>query len=77
MVAHSPIVSGDLTLRELADEQIVSGQKWQRFLVTDNDGQLLGAISPENFRTIPKQLWSETLTKQVMGPIAESSIVQC
>ncbi len=76
MAAHSPIVSGDLTLRELADEQIVSGRKWQRFLVTDNDGQLLGAISLDNFRSIPKQLWSETLTKEVTGPIAESSTVQ-
>ena len=76
VASHSPIVSGDLTLRELADEQIVSGQKWYRFLVTDNDGQLLGAISLDHFRSIPKQLWSETLTKEVMRPIAESSIVQ-
>ncbi len=76
VASHSPIVSGDLTLRELADEQIVSGRKWSRFLVTDNDGQLLGAISLDHFRSIPKQLWSETLTKEVMRPIAESSIVQ-
>ncbi len=42
----------------------------------DNDGQLLGAISFDHFRSIPKQLWSETLTKEVMGPIAESTTVQ-
>ncbi len=28
VASHSPIVSGDLTLRELADEQIVSERKW-------------------------------------------------
>ena len=72
----SPIVKADLNLREFADEQIVSGQKWQRFLVTDNDGQLLGAISVDNLRTIPTQLWSETQIKDVMGPIAESTTVQ-
>ena len=33
----------------------------------DNDGQLLGAISLDNFRSIPKQLWSETLTKVISG----------
>ncbi len=76
VVSHSPMVSGDLTLRELADEQIVSETKWQRFLVTDNEGQLLGAISVENFRTIPQQLWAETQIKEVMRPIAESTIVQ-
>lgn len=74
--SDSPIVSDNLTLRELADEQIVSGQKWQRFLVTDNDGQLLGTISVDNFQTIPTQLWSETQIKEVMRPIAESTIVR-
>ncbi len=74
--SDSPIVSDNLTLRELADEQIVSGQKWQRFLVTDNDGQLLGTISADNFQTIPTQLWSETQIKEVMKPIAESTIVR-
>ena len=74
--SDSPIVSGTLTLRELADEQIMSGQKWQRFLVTDNDGQLRGTISVDNFPTIPTQLWSETLIKEVMEPIAESTTVQ-
>ncbi|MGF1542318.1 MAG: site-2 protease family protein [Pleurocapsa sp.] len=72
----SPIVSDNLTLRELADEQIVSRQKWQRFLVTDNDGQLLGTISVDNFQTIPTQLWSETQIKEVMRPINESTIVR-
>ncbi len=76
VASHSPIVSGDLTLRELADEQIVSERKWYRYLVTDNDGQLLGAISVDRFRSVPKQLWSETLTKEVMVPIDESSTVQ-
>jgi Zn-dependent protease/CBS domain-containing protein len=72
----SPIVSADITLREFADEQIVSGQNWQRFLVTNNDGQLVGVISFENMRSIPTQLWSETQIKDVMQPIAESTTVQ-
>ncbi len=54
----------------------MSETKWQRFLVTDNEGQLLGAISLDNFRTIPQQLWAETQIKEVMRPIAESTIVQ-
>ncbi len=37
---------------------------------------MLGAISVDRFRSVPKQLWSETLTKEVMVPIDESSTVQ-
>lgn len=72
----SPIVSANLTLREFADERVISGQNWHRFLVTDDHGQLVGAIAVDNLRTIPTGLWSETQVKQVMRPITESTTVQ-
>ncbi|AVH72364.1 site-2 protease family protein [Nostoc sp. 'Lobaria pulmonaria (5183) cyanobiont'] len=76
-VTHdSPIVSANLTLREFADERVISGQNWHRFLVTDDDGQLVGAIAVDNLRTIPTALWSETQVKEVMRPITESTTVQ-
>jgi Zn-dependent protease/CBS domain-containing protein len=76
-VTHdSPIVSANLTLREFADEQVISGQNWHRFLVTDDDGQLVGAIVIDNLRSIPTALWSETQVKQVMRPITESTTVK-
>ncbi|AFY34319.1 site-2 protease family protein [Calothrix sp. PCC 7507] len=72
----SPIVSASLTLREFADEQVLNGQGWQRFLVTDDEGQLIGAVTVNDLRTIPTTLWSETQVKQVMRPITESTTVQ-
>ncbi|MEH1854040.1 MAG: site-2 protease family protein [Nostoc sp.] len=76
-VTHdSPIVSANLTLREFADERVISGQNWHRFLVTDDDGQLVGAIAIDNLRTISTVLWSETQVKEVMRPITESTTVQ-
>ncbi|BAZ39965.1 peptidase M50 [Calothrix sp. NIES-4101] len=74
--SDSPVVSAHLSLREFADEQIVSGQNWQRFLVTNNDGQLVGAISFDHMRSIPTQLWAATQIQDVMQPIAESNTVQ-
>ncbi len=72
----SPIVSASLTLREFADEQIFNQQSWQRFLVTDDEGQLIGAVTVNDLRTIPTTLWSETQVKQIMRPITESTTVQ-
>lgn len=76
VTVDSPVVSANLTLREFADERVVSGQNWNRFLVTDDDGQLVGAIAVDNLRAIPTALWSETQVKQVMRPITESTTVQ-
>ena len=76
-VTHdSPIVSAHLTLREFADERILNWQNWNRFLVTDNNGQLVGAISVDDLRFIPTTLWSETQVREVMRPIEQSTTVQ-
>jgi Zn-dependent protease/CBS domain-containing protein len=73
---NSPIVSANLTLREFADERILTGESWHRFLVIDDSGQLVGAIAANDLRTIPTTEWSATQIKEVMRPIAESTTIQ-
>ena len=76
-VTHdSPIVSAHLTLREFADERILNWQNWNRFLVTDRNEQLVGAISVDDLRSIPTTLWSETQVREVMRPTEQSTTVQ-
>jgi Zn-dependent protease/CBS domain-containing protein len=70
----SPIVSANLSLRQFADEQIIQGQNWRRFLVTNNEGQLVGAINLDDLRTIPTASWTETPIQQVMRPTQSTTI---
>lgn len=76
VTTDSPIVSAHLTLREFADERILGWQNWSRFLVTDDNGQLVGAVSVDNLRVIPTALWSETQIKEVMRPIEQLATVK-
>jgi Zn-dependent protease/CBS domain-containing protein len=70
-----PIVKADLSLRELADQKLLNAQEYPRFLVTDEQGQLLGAISVDNLQNIPNTLWAETPVSKAMQPIEQSSTV--
>ncbi|QDL10093.1 site-2 protease family protein [Brasilonema octagenarum UFV-E1] len=72
----SSTVSASLTLREFADERILNGQNWHRFLVTDESGQLVGAISVQDLRTVSTALWSETQVREVMRPVQQVVTVQ-
>ncbi len=72
----SPIVSAHLTLREFVDERFLKWQNWRRFLVTDDNGQLLGTINVDNLRAVPVGLWSVTQVREIMQPIEASSTVQ-
>lgn len=72
----SPTVAASLSLREFADESILGDAKWRRFLVTDEAGQLVGAIALDDLRKVSNPLWAETQVKDVMQPIEHSAVVQ-
>ena len=72
----SPIVSADLSLREFADESILSHGKWERFLVTDLEGKLVGTMTLDALRMVPTSRWAETPVRELMQPIEPSTIIQ-
>lgn len=73
----SPVVSADLSLREFADEMILGNQNnWQKFLVTNEQAQLTGAIAVEALRNIPTQNWTETKVRDLMQPIDDSKTIR-
>lgn len=76
VTADSPIVSASISLRQFADESLLSNNKWGRFLVTDDAGQLVGAIAVDDLRKVSTALWAETYVKDAMQPIEKSTVVQ-
>ncbi|TVP63948.1 MAG: CBS domain-containing protein [Nodularia sp. (in: Bacteria)] len=73
---QSPIVSANSSLREFADQRIFNNQDWKAFLVTDEDGKLIGAINIDDLRTIPTTQWVETPVSAVMKSIEQSTTVK-
>lgn len=74
---ESPIVTVDATLREFADLAIVTNNKnnWQRFLVKDQDDQLVGTIHLDSLKSIPSTQWSDYRVNQFLKPMtAEGQI---
>ncbi len=75
--AESPIVSQDLSLREFANNYVIgSTHTWRRFLVTDDAGQLVGAIDLDDLKTIPTGSWPTVLVKELLKPIEFSTTVK-
>lgn len=73
---NSPIVSANDSLRDFADQRIFNNQDWKTFLVTDEEGKLIGAINLNDLRTIPTTQWTETPVSAVMKSIPESTTVK-
>lgn len=76
VIPNSPIVSADLSLREFANEYIIGKDQWRKFFVTDEEGQLLGAILVDDLKTIPTSNWPVTQVRELMQPVDLSTTVQ-
>lgn len=65
---NSPIVSMHSSLRDLADEALLSGsQNWRKFLVVDDEEQLVGTVTLDALQSVPRDRWSELSVRDVMG----------
>jgi len=73
---NSPIVAANLSLREFANDFVIGNQKWRKFLVIDEWGQLIGSIKVEDMKTIPTSNWPQTQVKQLTQAIAGSTTVR-
>jgi Zn-dependent protease len=76
VLPNSPIVSAELSLREFANDYIIGKDQWHRFLVTDENGQLIGAIALDDMKAIPTSEWTTIHVREIMKPVDYSTTVQ-
>jgi Zn-dependent protease len=72
---NSPIITEDITLREFVDQRTLSGSNWQKFLVTNEAGQLVGELALDALKTIESDRWADTLVSELMRSIEPSTII--
>jgi Zn-dependent protease/CBS domain-containing protein len=75
VIPNSPIISADLSVREFANNYIIGKAEWNKFLVTDEAGQLLGALTVDDLKTIPTSQWPIIQVREIMQPVDFSTIV--
>ncbi len=69
VTANSPIVYASTSIRDFADDLIITSSNWHKFLVIDEQKLLIGAISVTDLHKFPKSRWQELLVKDLMQPV--------
>jgi Zn-dependent protease len=72
---NSPIIREDITLREFVDQRTLTGSNWQKFLVTNEAGQLVGELVLDALKTIESDRWADTLVSELIRSIEPSTII--
>jgi CBS-domain-containing membrane protein len=76
VLADSPVVGAEMSLRAFADERILQPDRWRKFLVTTEDGQLVGEIATQDLGRVPVEQWETTSVQSLMRPIETSHLVK-
>jgi Zn-dependent protease len=66
IIANSPIVSQELSLREFANDYIIGKEKWRKFLVVDAEGKAIGEIVTEDINKAPTSQWNTTFISELV-----------
>lgn len=69
VIADSPIVGDNLTVREFVNEYVIGKERWKKFLVVDQNQHLKGEIATEDLKKIPTSQWNETYISEIIKPI--------
>ncbi|HEY9889890.1 MAG TPA: site-2 protease family protein [Candidatus Obscuribacterales bacterium] len=69
LAESSPIVTQETSLRTFADETLLSAAgHWRKFLVVDEAEHLVGTVTVDALREVPRDRWETTPLSAVMTP---------
>ncbi len=72
---NSPIIREDITLREFVDQRTLTGSNWQKFLVTNEPGYLVGELALDALKDVRSDRWAHTQVSEIMQAIEPSTII--
>ena len=72
---NSPIIRDNITLREFVDQRTLTGSNWQKFLVTDESGHLVGGLAIDALKNVRSDRWAHTAVSDIMEAIEPSTII--
>ncbi|HEY9674000.1 MAG TPA: site-2 protease family protein [Waterburya sp.] len=76
VIPNSPIVPADLSVREFVNEYIIGKDEWHKFLVTDAEGRLLGALIVDDLKNVPTSQWPAIKVRDLMQPVTHYTTVK-
>jgi Zn-dependent protease/predicted transcriptional regulator len=71
VIADSPLVSSSLSIREFVNNYVIGKERWKKFLVVDENQQLLGFITTEDLKQIHTSDWNDIYLTELVKPVPE------
>ncbi|NJR46055.1 MAG: site-2 protease family protein [Hyellaceae cyanobacterium CSU_1_1] len=75
VIADSPIVSSSLSIREFVNNYVIGKERWKKFLLVDENQQLLGFVTTEDLKQIHTSDWNDIYLTELVKPVPEADTI--
>ena len=75
IIADSPVVNGDLSIREFVNNYVIGKERWKKFLVVDEARQLLGEVAIADLKQVPTSQWNEIYLNEIVKSVDRANII--
>ena len=75
VITDSPIVSSNLSIREFVNNYVIGKERWKKFLVVDENRQLLGSVTTEDLKQIQTSEWNDVYLTELVQPVPEEDTI--
>ncbi len=75
VIADSPIVNQNLSIREFVNNYVIGKERWKKFLVVDDNQQLTGAVTTEDLKLIATSQWNDVYLHELVKPVPETDTI--
>ena len=72
VIPDSPIVNSDISIREFVNNYVIGKERWKKFLVVDENRQLLGSVTTEDLKQIHTSDWNDVYLSKLVTPVPEA-----
>ncbi len=75
VIPDSPIVNQNLSLREFVNNYVIGKERWKKFLVVDDNQQLIGTVATEDLKQTPTSQWNDVFLQELVKPVPQADTI--
>ena len=75
VIPDSPVVNRNLSVREFVNNYVIGKEQWKKFLIVNENRQLLGEIAIADLKQVPTSQWNDIYLDELIKPVDKANII--
>ena len=75
VIPDSPVVNRNLSVREFVNNYVIGKEQWKKFLIVNENRQLLGEIAIADLKQVATSQWNDIYLDELIKPVDKANII--